>query len=448
MRKLFFLSLLIIGIFACEKTGTDTDPNVVVPNPTQPVGVTEQNQSVFYTWQGNDVAVDISTLPNISTISSITIIEQPKYGTAIFADKYLYYSPNESVIEADDQAVIEIKMTNKPTVKEVYFFKIKAKDSDIPCYTGALPDRFEIDANKLVVLDVLKNDNLCDATTFVTSSLKVTAAPKKGTATVKNDKIEYTPNANFDKGIDEFVYEISVKDSDGKVFRRSAISNVKIIEKNISGGNCKMQLIDDVIAISLNSPFDSVVINPLDNDKLCDTQNLGKLEILPIAQNPKFGTVTISKNNTIIYKRSKNSPPITPNGSPILDEIKYKFTQNGQVDDAVIRLKKQEGSSNNCTTKVGNDEINISLSNKKIDFSKGYILANILFNDFICGEVKNLKLKDIVAPNGKLTLENYGWVKYTPTSGKFEKGTITFMYEFEDGNAKIFLVKAKIKFVD
>ena len=446
MQKIFFLSLFIVCIFACEKTGTDTEPITVVSNPSQPGGVTEPNQSIFYTWQGNDVAVDISTLPNISGVSSITIIEQPKYGTAVFSNKYLYYSPDESVIEADDQAVIEIKMTDKPTVKEVYFFKIKAKDSDIPCHSGALPDKFDIDANKLIILDVLKNDNLCDATTFVVGSLKVVVAPQKGAAIVKNDKIEYVPNTNFDKGTDDFVYEISVKDSDGKNFRRSAISNIKIIEKNISGGNCKMKLIDDVIAISLNSPFDSVIIKPLDNDKLCDATTLGKLEVL---QNPKFGTATITNANTIVYKRAKNSPPVMPNSPPVLDEIKYKFTQNAQVGDAVIRLKKQESSDKNCTTKVGNDEINISLSNKKIDFSKGNIVANILYNDFICGgEAKNLKLKDIIVPNGKLTLEDFGWVKYTPANGKFEKGTISFMYEFEDGNAKTFSAKAKIKFVD
>ena len=450
MQKLFFLLIPIVCIFACEKTGVDTEPTIVVTDPNLPGIATEANQSIFYTWQGNDVAVDISTLPNLGNITSITIVEQPKYGTAAFTSNFLFYSPDESVVEADDQAVVEIKTTNKPTIKEVYFFKIKAKNSDIPCHTGAFSDKFEIDADKLAVLDVLKNDNFCDATTYVLGSLKVVLAPKKGKINIKNDKIEFAPDVNFDKGNDNFVYEISVKDSEGKVFRRSAGSNIVIIEKNTSGGsNCKMQLIDDVIAVSLNAPFDTISINPLDNDKLCNTPNLGKLEILANQQSLKFGTATVTNNNTIVYKRNKNIPPLSPNSPPILDEIRYKFTQNGQIGEATIRLKKQEGSNTNCTTKVGNDEINFSLSNKKIDFSKGFIFANILANDFICGgEAKNLKLKDIVAPNGKLTLENFGLVKYTPTSGKFEKGTISFMYEFEDGNAKVFSVKAKIKFVD
>ena len=450
MQKLFFLFILIACIFACEKTGVDTEPTIVVSDPNLPGITTEANQSIFYTWQGNDVAVDISTLPNLGNVTSITIIEQPKYGTAAFTNNFLFYSPDESVVEADDQAVVEIKTTNKPTIKEVYFFKIKAKNTDIPCHTGALSDKFDIEEKKSVVLDVLKNDNFCDATTYIIGSLKVVVAPKKGKINIKNDKIEFAPDVNFDKGNDNFVYEISVKDSEGKILRRSAVSNIAIVEKNTSGGsNCKMQLIDDVIAVSLNTPFDTISINPLDNDKLCNTPNLGKLEILANQQSLKFGTATVTNTNTIVYKRNKNIPPLSPNSPPVLDEIRYKFTQNGQVDEATIKLKKQEGSNTNCTTKVGNDEINISLSNKKIDFAKGFILANVLFNDFICGgEAKNLKLKDIVAPSGKLTLENYGWVKYVPTSGKFEKGTISFMYEFEDGNAKSFSVKAKIKFVD
>jgi hypothetical protein len=445
MRKLFLLSFFIVSLFACEKVGEDKDPNIVVVNPqVLPSGVVESNQSVFYTWQGNDVVVDISTLENISNVSSISIIEQPKYGTAAFSGNFLYYSPDESIVQAEDQAVIEIKMNNKPTIKEVYSFKIKAKNSDIPCHTGALPDKFELDAAKLNILDVLENDKLCDATSLVASSLKVIVAPKKGTAVVKNDKIEFQPSPTFDKGNDLLVYQFAVKNSDGNTLLRSAICNVSIAEKTNSG--CKMVLIDDVITVPINFPFDSILIRPLDNDKLCDPANTGKLEIV---QNPKFGTILNVSNNTIEYKRPKiSSGP--GSSAPLLDIIIYKFTQNNQSKIATIKIKKQENNNSNCVSKVTNDEIKISISNTKIDLSKGFTEVKILSNDLVCGMLKSIKLKDIVVPaNAKLTIENIEAVKYTPANGKFEKGEISFGYELEEeGKTQILSGKVKIKFVD
>ncbi len=443
MQKLLFLSLFIIFIFACEKVGEDKDPNIVTTNqPTPSVSTVESAQSVFYTWQGNDVVVDISTLETVSNISSITIIEQPKYGTAAFTGNFLYYSPDESVIEAEDQAVVEIKKNNQTTIKEVYSFKIKAKNSDIPCHTGALPDKFEIDATKPTILDVLENDKLCDATSLIPSSLKVVVTPKKGTAIVKNDKIEFLPNANFDKGSDLFVYQFAVKNNEGNTLFRSAICTIGIAEKNNSG--CKMILIDDIITIPINFPSDSILIRPLDNDKLCAPANTGKLEII---QNPKFGTILSISNNTIEYKRPKTSP----GPGSILDVIEYKFTQNGQVKNATIKIKKQDNNNPNCVSKAINDEINISITKTKIDLSKGFIYINVLSNDVVCGMLKNIKLKDIVIPvNAKLTNENnIGFIKYTPENGKFEKGELTFSYEFEEeGKTQVYSGKAKIKFVD
>lgn len=443
MQKLFFLSLFILFIFACEKVGEDKDPNVIGANPQLPgTSTAESAQSVFYTWQGNDVVVDISTLENISNISSITIIEQPKYGTAAFTGNFLYYTPDESIIEAEDQAVIEIKKNDKTVLKEVYSFKIKAKNSDIPCHTGALPDKFEIDATKLTILDVLENDKLCDATALIPNSLKVIIAPKKSVAQVKNNIIDFLPNPNFDKGSDFFVYQFAVKNSEGNTLLRSAICTVSIAEKNNSG--CKMILIDDVITIPINFPSDSILIRPLDNDKLCAPANTGKLEII---QNPKFGTILSISNNTIEYKRPKTS---SGPGS-ILDAIEYKFTQNGQVKNATIKIKKQDNNNPNCVSKAINDEINISLTKTKIDLSKGFIYVNVFDNDVVCGMLKSLKLKDIVIPvNAKLTNENnIGFIRYTPENGKFEKGELTFSYEFEEeGKTQVYSGKVKIKFVD
>jgi hypothetical protein len=445
MQKLLFLSLFIIFIFACEKISEDKDPNIVVVTPQVPSGsnTVESNQSVFYTWQGNDVVVDISTLENISNVSSITIIEQPKYGTAAFTGNLLYYSPDESIIEAEDQTIIEIKMNNKATVKEVYSFKIKAKNSDIPCHTGALPDKFEIDDAKSSILDVLKNDKLCDVTSLIPSSLKVIVAPKKGIAKVQNDKIEFQPNSNFDKGNDLFVYQFAVKSNEGNILLRSAICNISITEKNNSG--CKMELVDDVITVPINFPFDTILIRPLDNDKLCAPANTGKLEIV---QNPKFGTILSVINNTIEYKRPKTGAG--QGGSPPIDVIEYRFTQNKQVENAIIRIKKQENNNTNCVSKAVNDEIKFSLSINKNDLSKGFVDINVLSNDIVCGMLKSIKLKDIVVPaNAKLISGNKGFVKYIPANAKFEKTDVTFSYEFEEeGKIEVFSGKVKIKFVD
>jgi hypothetical protein len=443
MKKVFFSILVLFIVVACEKTGTDVDPQSTDKDPS---GLVENTQSIYYTWQGNDVAIDVRSFQNLSNINTIDITEQPDFGIAKFDNNFLYYSPNFEVIEAEDQIVVEIKTKDNKIKKEVVYFKIKSKPTDIPCHTGALPDRFDIETNQNKVLDVLSNDLFCDDANIVSGSLKIAISSKNGEAKLVGEKVSYTPNSGF-KGEDRFVYEFLAKGTDGKEFRRTAAVQLRVADKNGSNGACKTKLIDDLISIPQSSPLDTIWIKPLQNDFICNQGTTFTMSI----ENPKNGVAKLLSNNTIMYIFPKTN--FAP--SQFIDVIKYKVKQGNEESDAQISLKTQAPPKdlNNCKTKLVDDNISIFLSKPKPEMNKGVLFLDVLGNEaHICGDIKDFKIID--APKGeKITFETigkygYGFIKYEPTGGKFVKGELLFSYQVTDGKGVVNSAKVKVKFVD
>ncbi len=435
-KKYLYIIILSAFIFSCEKIGIDVNPIDTSQN--------DDSDQIIYTWQGADVVVDVFALQKNKEISSLTIVGFPTHGKAEFIDgNLLSYTPNESIVEADDQLTVEVKTQNNATRKEIFFIKIKSEGEELPCHNGAKADKISIEPNKLTIVDVLKNDALCEADIDETS-LRIKVLPKKGTAIFKDKKIEYTPFVSFIKDNDVLIYEFFALKKDGTKEKFSAPLGVQMQDKSVVNNPCTLKLTDDFIPLSSNFSADSIVINCLGNDKLCADPNVG---VLSISQNPKEGSAKVVPNkNTIVYRPNNK----IQNGDS--DDFYYKFTQNGQIQEAKVKIKKWDNNSsgNSNNFKVEPDIIQISLVKPTNEMKKdAYLLIDVFKNDVIGGFVKEFNLKEMKSNKGKFEKGLLpGFVKYIPLNGKFEKETVSFIYEVIDAKDKKLTAPVTIKFVD
>lgn len=430
-KNYLYIIVLSTFILSCEKIGTDVNPIDNTP--------IDDSDQIVYTWQGANVVVDVFALQKNKAINTLTISEFPLHGKAEFIDgNLLSYTPNESIIEAEDQLTIEVKNSNNLTRKEVFFIKIKSEGEELPCHNGAKADKISIEPNKVTTVDVLSNDAFCESEVDKTS-LRIKISPKKGTAIFKDSKIEYTPFPSFVKDNDVLVYEFFAIKKDGSKEKFSASLNISVQDKSTTMNPCTLKLTDDFIPILPNFSGDSVLINCLGNDKLCAPANTG---VLTISQNPKEGSAKILLNkNLIIYYPKTNSNGVS------VDDFSYKFIQNGQTQEAKVSIKKIDSNNN---FKVSADNFLISLAKPTNEMKKdGYLLVDVFKNDVIGGFIKKFDLTKVQSNKGKFeTVAKVGYVKYIPQNGKFEKEEVSFTYEVSDSKDKKLTAPVTIKFVD
>jgi len=88
---------------------------------------------------------------------------------------------------------------------------MKSDKEEFPCRLYAVEDDIRMDPARTVVINVLKNDRICDVDEPV--NVVVRLSPKFGEAVVVGDSIIYTPGPSFSRS-DEFVYSVSTSNND------------------------------------------------------------------------------------------------------------------------------------------------------------------------------------------------------------------------------------------
>ncbi len=145
-----------------------------------------------------------------------TIATAPKNGTAVAnANSTISYTANANYKGTD---AFEYQLTNAAgkVVKGSVKINIVGDNSNpgggSTCISTLLPDKAETKPELAVIIDVLKNDKVCDLT-----GLAIADAPTKGTAVItKDNKIVYTPNKGVSSTDDKFAY--SMVDPKGNKF--------------------------------------------------------------------------------------------------------------------------------------------------------------------------------------------------------------------------------------
>jgi len=179
----------------------------------------------------------------------------------------------------------------------------------------AVDDAYIINEDTPTALNVLENDTdedkeYGDKLTI----LRVSAAPTKGTATISDGKILYTPTLN-QNGTDTFTYVIA--DQDGKLSSADVTVTITPVNDAPENGN-------DVATTDEDTP---ISIDVLENDDVDVTTNpdLEKLTIVKIEQ-PANGTVSVNSDGQgITY--TPNADYFSPSGTP--DVFYYTVEDKG-----------------------------------------------------------------------------------------------------------------------
>ena len=439
MRKVNILSytlfLLLFLISGCEKITDDTLPPVN-SDPTE----TTDSQKIFFTLQDNRLAIELKQLVTSFGFKSLKIKELPDYGKVTFLPEgILMYMPNENIVEADEQLNIAFEKNDGTIIEEKIVIKIVTENFKFPCVNIAISDKTKTELNTAVMIDVLKNDLICEGD--LQGIANIVTAPKGGTAIIENKKIKYIPKNGF-KGEDFFIYSINI-DNNGKIETRFAFVVVDVLSPN----SCTSVLRNDIVNLKPQFSKDTLIIRVLANDKLCTQEfPLGTVMNIEIITKPHYGKATVFQNKHIAYKL--NFPPPSPTGQPLLDSMVYKLTSSiSSVAYMATVYIKEEKPNNNCRPISEQDKFTFKLK----DFvGKDWVEVDVLENDFFCPNIKfaNLKMLSSFPKNANLTVTSDNKIRYTPVDKKFNKDTISFFYEITDDKGAKSSTSVTIKFVD
>lgn len=433
MRKYLYKIFMIFAMLwlGCERIAEDVEPSDV----ETPV---ETGGRVYYTFQNSIVAIDPISLVTSSEIERINILTTPTYGSISFSDNnLLVYTPNDNIKEATEQLSLEaVKKNGTKTINEITI-NIIAEDFKMPCINIAMTDKVKLDINSTIIIDVLKNDVICEG---VFKQLSIFKDPENGVVNKTLDnKIEYTPNTGF-KGNDRFLYAIDVE-KDGKIIKKIAFCQIQVIDTA-----CKTILKIDNAFLKQQNFIEPINIPVLANDELCPNDlSKGKLEL---EQSPKKGACQILPNKTIVYQLSFGTAPIPT----FRDSFEYKFTTAlGEVLTSKVMIQTLPLG---CKLTAKPDEFIVSKLGIK---GKDFITLNILENDELCAYTfSELKVKvssNDAAGGGGVPLKDIGVTSSNKIVLKIPKGNlppeISFYYKtIADKGEETLLALVKIKFVD
>lgn len=236
--------------------------------------------------------------------ASLVISAPAKNGVTTIAAGIIKYTPNKD-FGGKDYLVYEVSSKDSVPVKYFAYVDINVvKKADPPtggggtgtCVSVLNPDGATVKfaaTPVAIVLEVLKNDKLCDD--YKGQPVTIAKAPKNGKAIVNaTNTISYTPNAAF-KGTDTLTYQVC--NAAGKCL--TATVKITTVDAGNPGGGgtptCVPLLFPDKAEAKAET---AVTIDVLKNDKVCTLTGLA------IAKTPTLGTVKIV-NNKLEYTPNK-----------------------------------------------------------------------------------------------------------------------------------------------
>uniref|UniRef100_UPI003BA5CE0D Ig-like domain-containing protein n=1 Tax=Emticicia sp. TaxID=1930953 RepID=UPI003BA5CE0D len=197
----------------------------------------------------------------------------------------------------NDAFVVSGKIATGGTVSEEIKINFVRNMADLPCYAGTIGDKATVEAGKTTEINVTANDKTCS--TIGENTLKIEIPPANGKAEIIDRKVIYTPNSDF-IGEDVFFYRMGINNNKNPV----APVEISVIELK----ECTNGMTDDILNVLSYSPNSDLVIDVLQNDKICANYQKAELKVIT---NPAVGDLRIGKNNAgkqVIYYKSAIAP--------------------------------------------------------------------------------------------------------------------------------------------
>lgn len=259
-----------------------------------------------------DVAVVISVLGNDSDPNGDDMIVQsvsnPPNGTAVInPDNTVTYTPDENYHGSDSFSYTMADVWGETDSATVSVTVDSVNDGP-----EASNDAKTTDEDTAVTIDVLANDSDDDGDGL---SIQAVSNPPHGTTVITvDDKVEYTPDENYN-GSDSFTYTVS----DGKGGEDTATCNI-----TVNAVNDPPDARDD--SATTNEDV-AVTIDVLANDIEVDGDTLS----VQLASSPSLGSAVVNGDGTITFTPNANA-----NGS---DSFAYTLSDGqGSPDTANVSL--------------------------------------------------------------------------------------------------------------
>ena len=365
-------------------TSTATITVTVAPVNDPPVAVndtaaTNEDTPVTVAVLANDTDLDGDPLSVVAaTAANGTVVINPD-GTVTYTPKANFFGVDTITYTISDGQGGTSTATVTVTVAPVNDVPVAAND------TAATPE------DAPVKIPVLGNDTDADGDPLVVTA----ASAPNGTVVINPDgTITYTPRANFN-GTDTITYTIS----DGKGGTSTATVTVTVTPVNDAP-----VAVNDVAATNEDTPL---VIAPLVNDSDIDGNPL-----TVTTANAPNGTVVINANGTITY-----SPNANFNGT---DVITYTISDGA-------------GGFSTATITVSVAPVNdlpVAVPDAGTTLEETPAIINVLGNDRD-PDGDPLTVTAASAPNGTVTINPDGTLRYVPNVNFF--GTDTITYTISDG---------------
>ena len=374
-----------------DKNGNvSNEATVTVDIDAAPVAVddkatTKESVPVTIDVLANDTDLDKDIDP-----STLVIKTNGSKGTATIVDGKLVYTPNAGEVGTDTITYQVFdkngNVSNEATVTV-----------DIDAAPVAVDDKATTKESVPVTIDVLVNDTDLDKD-IDPSTLVIKTNGSKGTATIVDGKLVYTPNAG-EVGTDTITYQVFDKNGN--------VSNEATVTVDIDAAPVA---VDDKAATKESVPVTiDVLVNDTDLDKDIDPSTL------VIKTNGSKGTATIV-DGKLVY---------TPNAGEVgIDTITYQvFDKNGNV-------------SNEATVTVDIDAAPVAKDDSAKANKATPVEIDVLGNDTdLDNDIDPNTLAVVEQPSqGTVSIVN-GKLVYTPNADA--KGTDTITYTVKDANGNV-----------
>ncbi len=285
----------------------------------------------------NNASVSINVLDNDSDSEgdtlSVNAVTQASNGNVTYTATNVSYTPSANFVGEDSftYSIDDGYGGTATATVTVTVNSIATNNSPV-----ANNDSATVNNTSSVTIDVLANDNDADNDSLTISN--VTQATN-GSVSIVNNRIEYTPNANF-VGSDNFDY--SIEDGNGGTATATVIVTVTEVATDNNAPIAKRDR-------SRVAAGQSIVIDVLKNDT---DQDADPLSIVSVTQGNK-GTVTI-ENNQLVYIAT---------GQHGSDNFNYTISDGkGGTDTArvTVFITKAANTSSNRKPVAKRDSLRIS----------------------------------------------------------------------------------------
>ena len=309
----------------------------------------KKGQMITVNVMGNDILN--------GALTRIALVQNPRNGISELIFNRIKYTPNPNFCGSNDTLSYEIcNSLGCDTALVVYEVSC---DTTTALKPDAIDDVATTKKNQSVTISVLNNDILNG---LLTGPVRIVGTPRRGSATVTNNQINYTPQLNFCGGNDTLSYEIcNITGCD------TAQVVVTITCDTVTP--TRLVAVDDRIATRKNT---TIRFRPINNDTL-----IGTLLAVGVVTAPRHGSIGFSGVDSLIY---------TPNaGYCGLDTMEYRICNTDFIcDTATIFI------TITCDTipTVKPDAIDDVASTKKNQSVTIGVLNNDVLNGPLTGAVR------------------------------------------------------------